>query len=100
MGALKLEDINYTYDDYKIWQDDWELISGVPLAMSPAPMRKHQSTISSSILMISWQKSISSTVKSTTNKAILRTKVTALMRLHVESAWTLIKCLKDLEDEP
>ena len=43
MGALKLEDINYTYDDYRLWKGDWELIEGVPFAMSPAPMRKHQS---------------------------------------------------------
>jgi len=43
MGALKLEDINYTYDDYKLWEGDWELIEGVPFAMSPAPMKKHQS---------------------------------------------------------
>ena len=42
MGALKLEDINYTYDDYKQWEGDWELIEGIPFAMSPAPMRKHQ----------------------------------------------------------
>ena len=42
MGALKLEDVNYTYDDYKLWDGEWELIGGVPLAMSPAPMRKHQ----------------------------------------------------------
>ena len=33
----------YTYDDYKEWEGDWELIDGVPLAMAPAPMRKHQS---------------------------------------------------------
>ena len=33
----------YTYDDYKEWEGDWELIEGVPLAMSPAPMRIHQS---------------------------------------------------------
>ncbi len=46
MGALKLEDLNYTYDDYKFWQGDWELFGGVPLAMSPAPMRKHQSIAS------------------------------------------------------
>ena len=46
MGALKLEDLNYTYDDYKNWKGDWELIDGVPLAMSPAPMRKHQSLAS------------------------------------------------------
>jgi len=43
MGALKLEDLNYTYDDYKLWEGDWELFEGVPVAMSPAPLIKHQS---------------------------------------------------------
>jgi len=43
MGALKLEDISYSYDDYKLWDGDWELIDGIAIAMSPAPMRKHQS---------------------------------------------------------
>ncbi|MBE0513955.1 Uma2 family endonuclease [Sulfurimonas sp.] len=44
MGAIKLEDIpHYTYDDYKLWEGQWELINGVPYAMSPAPMIKHQS---------------------------------------------------------
>ncbi len=33
----------YTYDDYVQWEGDWELIDGIPLAMSPAPTRKHQS---------------------------------------------------------
>ena len=33
----------YSYDDYINWEGDWELIDGVPLAMSPAPMIKHQS---------------------------------------------------------
>ncbi len=42
MGALKLEDMNYTYDDYKLWEGNWELIEGVPMAMSPAPIVKHQ----------------------------------------------------------
>ena len=42
MGVLKLEDLQYTYDDYKNWEGDWELIEGVPVAMSPAPIRKHQ----------------------------------------------------------
>jgi len=42
MGALKLEDICYTYDDYKLWKGDWELIDGVAYAMAPAPVRKHQ----------------------------------------------------------
>ena len=33
----------YTYDDYKQWEGNWELIDGIPLAMAPAPMIKHQS---------------------------------------------------------
>jgi len=33
----------YTYNDYKKWEGDWELIDGIPLAMTPAPMIKHQS---------------------------------------------------------
>ena len=32
----------YTYSDYTMWEGDWELIEGVPVAMAPAPMRKHQ----------------------------------------------------------
>ncbi|BAU27524.1 Uma2 family endonuclease [Aneurinibacillus soli] len=34
----------YTYQDYLGWSDDerFELIDGVPYAMSPAPSRKHQ----------------------------------------------------------
>jgi len=34
----------YTYADYLTWPDDerWELIDGVPCAMSPAPGFKHQ----------------------------------------------------------
>ena len=43
MGAVKVEDIpHYTYEDYKQWEDQWELIHGIPYAMSPAPMIKHQ----------------------------------------------------------
>ncbi len=33
---------HYTYDDYKLWEGDWELYEGYPVAMSPAPMIKHQ----------------------------------------------------------
>jgi len=33
----------YTYDDYKEWEGEWELIDGIPLSMAPAPIRKHQS---------------------------------------------------------
>lgn len=43
MGALKEEDLpQYTYEDYKLWEGEWELIHGVPYAMAPAPMIKHQ----------------------------------------------------------
>jgi Uma2 family endonuclease len=44
MGALKIEDLpHYTYLDYIQWEGNWELINGVPYAMSPAPMKRHQS---------------------------------------------------------
>ena len=36
----------YTYDDYKNWEGERELIDGIPLSMAPAPMRKHQSLAS------------------------------------------------------
>ena len=35
MGAVKLEDVYYTYEDYRQWKGDWELIDGVPFAMAP-----------------------------------------------------------------
>ena len=33
---------HYTYDDYKEWEGNWELIDGTPYAMAPAPMIRHQ----------------------------------------------------------
>lgn len=33
---------HYTYADYCQWEGRWELIEGMPYAMSPAPNRKHQ----------------------------------------------------------
>ena len=33
---------HYTYDDYCLWEGQWELISGVPYAMTPAPLIVHQ----------------------------------------------------------
>ena len=43
MGTLKREYLpDYTYEDYKNWEGKWELIYGVPYAMSPAPTIKHQ----------------------------------------------------------
>ena len=33
---------HYTYADYCRWEDKWELIDGVPYAMSPSPRFRHQ----------------------------------------------------------
>jgi Uma2 family endonuclease len=33
---------HYTYDDYLHWEGRWELIDGIPYAMSPAPVPEHQ----------------------------------------------------------
>lgn len=33
---------HYTYEDYLLWEGKWELIEGIPYAMSPAPSIKHQ----------------------------------------------------------
>jgi Uma2 family endonuclease len=33
---------HYTLDDYRLWEGDWELIRGVPLAMTPSPDVAHQ----------------------------------------------------------
>ena len=32
----------YTYEDYKTWEGDWELIDGIPLAIAPSPLKNHQ----------------------------------------------------------
>jgi hypothetical protein len=41
--ALRIEDLpHYTYDDYVQWEGNWEIINGIPYAMSPAPSKKHQ----------------------------------------------------------
>lgn len=33
---------HYTYDDYLHWEGKWELIDGIPYAMSPSPVPNHQ----------------------------------------------------------
>lgn len=43
MNVLTLDDLHYTYKDYVRWKGDWELIEGIPVAMSPAPSIEHQS---------------------------------------------------------
>ena len=37
---------SYTYEDYKQWEGDWELIDGVPVAMAPSPVSEHQMILS------------------------------------------------------
>ena len=32
----------YTYEDYSLWEGRWELIEGIPYAMSLAPTPRHQ----------------------------------------------------------
>ncbi len=41
MNAVKLLPY-YTYKDYCNWEGRWELIEGIPFAMSPAPTPRHQ----------------------------------------------------------
>ncbi len=31
-----------TVDDYRHWQGDWELVEGIPIAMSPSPFGPHK----------------------------------------------------------
>jgi Uma2 family endonuclease len=33
---------HYTYDDYCLWEGRWEIIDGIPYAMSPTPSIRHQ----------------------------------------------------------
>jgi hypothetical protein len=43
LTSLQTEDLpNYTYDDYVQWEGNWEIINGIPYAMTPAPSKKHQ----------------------------------------------------------
>ena len=51
--AMEIE--RYTYEDYKLWKGDWEMIDGLPVAMSPSPMRDHQSIATSMIFILAEQ---------------------------------------------
>jgi Uma2 family endonuclease len=42
---------HYTFEDYLLWEGRWELLGGMPFAMSPAPSPKHQ-IIQSNLLHI------------------------------------------------
>ncbi|HFS82599.1 MAG TPA: Uma2 family endonuclease [Epsilonproteobacteria bacterium] len=46
MAAIDYDNFQYyTFDDYRQWEDRWELIDGVAYAMSPAPYPKHQRVV-------------------------------------------------------
>ncbi|MBS1622802.1 MAG: Uma2 family endonuclease [Bacteroidetes bacterium] len=42
MRSLKYDPPSYTVADYHMWEGQWELIDGIPYAMSPSPSQKHQ----------------------------------------------------------
>ncbi len=42
MGIPERDLPNYKYEDYKLWEGDWELIEGIPYAMAPSPFGTHQ----------------------------------------------------------
>jgi len=43
VSPIQLSDLpHYTYDDYQQWEGEWEVISGIAYAMSPAPAIQHQ----------------------------------------------------------
>jgi Uma2 family endonuclease len=56
MYAHKLEYLpSYTYGDYLKWEGNWELIYGVPYAMSPSPSMAHQRAGKALLLIIEEQ---------------------------------------------
>ncbi len=47
MSKARIGDLpNYIYDDYCQWKGDWELIDGIPYAMTPSPVIVHQAIAS------------------------------------------------------
>ncbi|OGW13690.1 MAG: hypothetical protein A2W77_07045 [Nitrospinae bacterium RIFCSPLOWO2_12_39_16] len=43
MKGIKIDYIpRYTYNDYVQWEGRWELIEGIPYAMTPLPILEHQ----------------------------------------------------------
>ena len=46
MISVKPADLpRYTATDYALWDGDWELIGGIPYAMTPSPILRHRSII-------------------------------------------------------
>jgi Uma2 family endonuclease len=36
---------HYTVDDYRQWRGDWQLIDGIPIAMTPSPFGRHERVV-------------------------------------------------------
>jgi Uma2 family endonuclease len=53
--VLPIEVPHYTYEDYKLWEGEWELIEGIPFAMTPSPCFEHQELVSRLIIQIGEQ---------------------------------------------
>ncbi|GAB4419556.1 MAG: hypothetical protein OHK0032_15440 [Thermodesulfovibrionales bacterium] len=46
---------HYSYEDYRQWEGDWELIEGMPYAMAPSPLSDHQYAIVQIVSQVSPQ---------------------------------------------
>ena len=43
MHTLRVSELpSYTYADFQQWKGDWELLEGIPYAMTPSPVIRHQ----------------------------------------------------------
>lgn len=46
MYLSNFEPPKYTYNDYKNWKDDWELVNGYPIQLLPSAIWRHSQTVS------------------------------------------------------
>lgn len=53
MGAIERILPYYTYEDFKHWEGRWEIIDGIPYAMAPMPIVKHQA-IAGNLYALFW----------------------------------------------
>ena len=54
MKNIKIDYIpRYTYNDYLNWEGRWELIEGLPYAMTPLPIIEHQEVSKNILLQLS-----------------------------------------------
>ena len=46
MRTYNFEPPRYTYNDYKNWKEDWELVNGYPVQLLPSAIWRHSQTLS------------------------------------------------------